>query len=421
MSSKSSLELANDAVKSNDIEKAIDLYKEVLNKGVSKDEKVANEQEQALTNLSDLYVRENRHNDLAQLVQQSRPLMANFSKAKSAKIVRTLIDKFSGEKKSLPLQIEVANDCIKWAIKEKRTFLRQALETKLISLYYDNSSYTDAINLINTLLSELKRMDDKMLLTEVHLLESKVYHAIRNIPKARASLTAAKTSANAVYCPPMLQGNLDLQSGILHADDMDFKTAYSYFYEAYEGFTSLDDDKKALSSLKYMLLSQIMLNSVSEVKSLLTGKHAIRYAGRDIEAMRAIAQAHENRSLADFEKALQDYKPELASDPIIRSHLSSLYDNLLEQNLLRVVEPFSRVEVSHIAELIGLSTVQVEGKLSQMILDKIFYGILDQGSGCLIVYDEPQQDKTYEAALEVIKNMGTVVDLLIENKASALL
>lgn len=58
MSSKSSLELANDAVKSNDIEKAIDLYKEVLNKGVSKDEKVANEQEQALTNLSDLYVRE---------------------------------------------------------------------------------------------------------------------------------------------------------------------------------------------------------------------------------------------------------------------------------------------------------------------------------------------------------------------------
>lgn len=58
MSSKSSLELANNAVKSNDIEKAIDLYKEVLNKGVSKDEKVANEQEQALTNLSDLYVRE---------------------------------------------------------------------------------------------------------------------------------------------------------------------------------------------------------------------------------------------------------------------------------------------------------------------------------------------------------------------------
>ncbi|EPY50722.1 19S proteasome regulatory subunit Rpn6 [Schizosaccharomyces cryophilus OY26] len=421
MSSNASIELAGAELKSKNYAKAEVIYKEILQKDVKKDESLINEQEQAMVGLSDLYVAENRHEDLAKFVQEVRPLMSNFSKAKAAKIIRTLIDKFSGTKNSLPLQIEVTKSCREWAIEGKRTFLRQALDTKLISLYYENSSYTDAIDLANTLLFELKRMDDKMLLTEVHLLESRVYHAIRNIPKARASLTAARTAANAIYCPAVLQASLDMQSGILHAEEADFKTAYSYFYEAYEGYNTLDDLKKALSSFKYMLLSQIMLNSISEVKSLLTGKHAVKYSGKDIDAMRAVAQAHENRSLAEFEKALQDYKLELASDPIIRSHLSTLYDNLLEQNLLRVVEPYSRIEVSHIAKLIGLSTVQVEGKLSQMILDKVFYGILDQGSGVLIVFDEPQQDKTYEAALEVIKNMGTVVDLLIENKATALL
>ena len=29
---------------------------------------------------------------------------------------------------------------------------------------------------------------------------------------------------------------------------------------------------------------------------------------RDVESMRAIARAHQNRNLADFEKALRDYK-----------------------------------------------------------------------------------------------------------------
>ena len=35
------------------------------------------------------------------------------------------------------------------------------------------------------LLKELKKLDDKALLVEVQLLESKVYHNLSNIPKSR--------------------------------------------------------------------------------------------------------------------------------------------------------------------------------------------------------------------------------------------
>lgn len=88
-------------------------------------------------------------------------------------------------------------------------------------------------------------------------------------------MTAARTTANSIYCPPLLQATLDLQAGALNADEHDYKTAcvllsknlfkltfrYSYFFEAFEGFTA-QDDKRALPSLKYMLLCKIMLNLV---------------------------------------------------------------------------------------------------------------------------------------------------------------
>lgn len=41
-----------------------------------------------------------------------------------------------------------------------------------------------------------------------------------------------------------------------------------------------------------------------------------------------------------------EFQKQLSEDPIVKSHLATLYDNLLEQNLCRIIEPFSRVQVS---------------------------------------------------------------------------
>ena len=51
----------------------------------------------------------------------------------------------------------------------------------------DIQQYKAALALIDSLLTELKRLDDKMILTEVHLLESRVYRGIGNFPKAKVS------------------------------------------------------------------------------------------------------------------------------------------------------------------------------------------------------------------------------------------
>ncbi|RKP06520.1 PCI domain-containing protein [Thamnocephalis sphaerospora] len=397
-------------------EKAVEMYRKVLEHKTEKNDGLLRQKETAIIKLGELYKTQRDTTAMAELIRTSRTLMGDIAKAKSAKIVRTLMEQFSEIPESRELQINVCRECIDWCIAEKRIYLKQALETRLVALYLDNKQHSDALALIAELLKELKRLDDKMALVEVQLLESRACHALRNLAKSRAALTSARTSANAIYCPPPLQAALDMQSGILHADDKDYKTAYSYFYETMETYSSMED-RRAVLALKYMLLCKIMLNSAEDVHVILNGKLALRHSGPDVEAMRAVTKAYQNRSLHEFEKALTDYRVELGQDPIIRAHLAALYDTLLEQNLCRCIDPYSQVEIAHVAKMVRLPVPQVEAKLSQMILDKVLYGILDQGAGCLVLFEEKRADKTYEAALDTLKNMGNVVESLYAKAA----
>jgi len=403
---------AAESFEEKNVEQAIKSYQVVINEAQNeKSEEASKLREQGIFKLGKLYGKLGRAKDLSSLIRDIRPFFDSVSKAKTAKIVRTLIDIVSEIPNTVPLQIELCKDSIEWAKETKRSFLRQRIETRLASLYLEARQFQSALEIVNVLLKEVKRLDDKLLLVEIQLTESRIHHALRNIAKAKAALTAARTSANSIYCPPGLQTQIDMQSGTLHAEEKDYKTAYSYFYESFEGFSS-QDDPKAVLSLKYMLLCKIMTNNPEDIHAIIGGKLALRYAGKDIEAMRAVANAHKDRSLQDFEAAKTKFKIELTQDPIIHTHLSELYDTLLEQNLCRIIEPFSVVEIDHIAKLIQLPKLVVETKLSQMILDRKFQGILDQGVGHLIVFDDPPENKTYKATLGTIENMNHVVDTL---------
>jgi len=360
--------------------------------------------------LGEEYKKSGNAEKLAALIRDTRPFLREISKAKAARLVRSLVDMLLDLEGATELEVTVCRENIEWAKQEHRTFLRQSLEARLVCLFFETKQYTNSLTLSSQLLSELKKLDDKNLLVEVQLFESKTYHALGNLPKARAALTSARTTANGIYCAPKLQSSLDLQSGILHAaEEKDFKTAYSYFYEAFEGYDSIENNK-ALTALKYMLLCKIMLKTPEDVHNIVSGKLALRHAGNHVDAMKEIAAASSKRSLAQFKAALATFKEELEGDMIVKAHLKTLYDTMLEQNLCRIIEPYNKVQVSFISETIDLPQGLVEKKLSQMILDSKLTGILDQGTGVLEIWTASSPDKTYTHALDTIKEFEKVVD-----------
>lgn len=369
--------------------------------------------EQALNDLSELYVKNNDAKKLQSLMELFLQLFNTFPKPKTAKIIKHLLNQGARIEGDVAWQIDWCNRLIEWCKSENRVFLRQTIELRLINLYWQKELYTKAIEILDPLLKEIRKIDDKLMLVELQLAESKVYHSLENFSRSKSSLTAARAAANSIYCPPALQAELDLMSGILQSEDKDYKTAYSYFFESFESFNSLES-KRAIYPLKYMILSKIMTGNIEDVNVIINGKYGLKYAGLDIEAMKAVAVVYKKRSLKEFQDVLQKYHHEIREDRILKGHVHSLYENLLEQNLFRVVEPYSQVQIAHVAKLVGLSEGEIMTKLSEMILDKKFDGTLDQGNGCLVIFEEDKCDKLYENSTALLENLSTVADKLFE-------
>ncbi len=160
-----------------------------------------------------------------------QPIVLNIKKSKTAKLLRSILDIMASVPNTRDLQIELCDFLIKWCRQENRNFLRYKIEVRLAQLQYEKvaspqqTRFREALALTGALVTEARKIDDKHLLVEVQLLESRVFFAIKNFAKARASLTACRAAANAIYCNPLLQASIDNQAGIVNAQDKDFKTA----------------------------------------------------------------------------------------------------------------------------------------------------------------------------------------------------
>lgn len=375
--------------------------------------------------LSHKYIREKNINNYFNLIKSIYDVK-NTNTTFLVKLIIKLITEIENNKDFNKKEIiNLIKDLINTCDQTSNISMKNKLNIKLSELYYFIEEYKNGLEVINKTLVDLKKYEDNLGLIEIQLIESKIHYKSKGIIKAKAALTTVKTLSTKVYIEPNLQAKIDMHSGVLAAHEKDFDLSYSYFYESFDVY-NLPQVKKpdeALKALLYMIISKIMSNKLDEVNTVIYGKNQQKFLidknnSIQIMALKEIEKCVREKNIKKLGEIVNQNKEVLLSDYFINHHLIILHDELLEKNLKKIILPYSVVEIKYITEEVGINNHEILNKLSQMILDKKINGIIDQGRGSLIIYENSDNNEYLEKSLTCYKNLDKVVNSL-SNKAKS--
>lgn len=109
-----------------------------------------------------------------------------------------------------------------------------------------------------------------------------------------------------------------------------------------------------MKCLQYMALSKILAGVPEDVNGLFSTKAGMKYIGVELDAIIAVSKAALAKSLDLFKSVITEHEAVLKGDHLISHHIDKLYEGMFESNLLKILSPYSAVEVAHVAGLINL-------------------------------------------------------------------
>ncbi|VWU49223.1 26S proteasome regulatory subunit RPN6 [Hepatocystis sp. ex Piliocolobus tephrosceles] len=210
-----------------------DSNKEQFEKRVT-NEKVMQINDKLIYLLCDYYINKKEIDNLINFTISNENYFNILPQAKTAKLIRNIVEKISKKLRNISTLYIIFKKYMNWAHEKKRNFLRCRIEVKIIILFILKQKYKTALTLIERLLKEVKKVDDKTLLLELYIVETKIYMLLKNSTKMKASLTFAKNIANTINTAIYINSEIDLLSGILFIYEKDYRSAYIYLYECYE-------------------------------------------------------------------------------------------------------------------------------------------------------------------------------------------
>ncbi|XP_040583938.1 COP9 signalosome complex subunit 2 isoform X2 [Lepeophtheirus salmonis] len=317
----------------------------------------------------------------------------------SEKSINSILDYISTSKQMELLQdfYETTLEALKDAKNERLWFKTM---TKLGKLYFDREEYSRLSKILKKQLHASCQTDDGeddlkkgTQLLEIYALEIQMYTAQKNNKKLKALYDQSLHIKSAIP-HPLILGVIRECGGKMHLREGEFEKAHTDFFEAFKNYDESGNPRRT-TCLKYLVLANMLMKSgINPFDS----QEAKPYKNDpEILAMTNLVSAYQNNDINEFEQILKTNRPTIMDDLFIREHIEDLLRNIRTHVLIKLIKPYTRIQIAFIAGELNIEPLDVESLLVSCILDSTIKGRIDQVNGVLELDKTPEGTARYSA------------------------
>lgn len=354
----------------------------------------------ALKQMIKIYFKLGRYDDM---MQRYRDLLTYIKSAVvrnySERSINSILDYISTSKQMELLQnfYETTLSALK-ETKNERLWFKTKL--KLGKLYFDNEEYTK----LNRVLKELHKScqtdegeDDLKKgtqLLEVYALEIQMYTAQKNNKKQK-QLYEQSLHIKSAIPHPLIMGVIRECGGKMHLREGEYEEAHTDFFEAFKNYDESGSPRRT-TCLKYLVLANMLMKSAINP---FDSQEAKPYKNDpEILTITNLVSAYQNNDIRGFESILNSNRS-IMEDTFIREHIEDLLKNIRTQVLIKLIKPYTKININFIAKELNIENFEVENLLVGCILDNGIRGRIDQVNQVLEFENSTKSDAARSTAL----------------------
>ncbi|KAF8933629.1 hypothetical protein BGZ52_007154 [Haplosporangium bisporale] len=241
-------------------------------------------------------------------------------------------------------------------------------------------------------------------LLEIFALEIQMYTATKNSKKLKA-LYQQCLSVKSAIPHPRIMGVIRECGGKMHMSEKEWDQAQTDFFESFRNYDEAGSFQR-IQVLKYLVLANMLMESqINPFDSQETKPYK---NDPQIVAMTNLVSAYQRRDIREFEKILRDNRATIMDDPFIRAYIDDVLKNIRTQVLIRLIKPYTRIEIPFISRQLNIPAQDVEDLLVGLILDKKIAGHIDQVNQRLELQRQTSGTLRYNAMEKWSNNLATM-------------